>query len=164
MVKLANSQKLICQSTSPIFYNLNFLKWYKDINLVDFKYSNSNKLYCEAWKKNFLNFFIGTNLETKKQIDDKTLKKLKTFVKKMNLCFENKSLNKSLYVPKELKILFKNNDLNEYYKEIDRLINLLNSKSQNAEKIINYYRKSKKVKNTWGSLLHYIVFKKNVAL
>ena len=103
-------------------------------------------------------------METKKQIDDKTLKKLKTFVKKMNLCFENKSLNKSLYVPKELKILFKNNGLNEYYKEIDRLINLLNSKSQNAEKIINYYRKSKKVKNTWGSLLHYIVFKKNVAL
>ena len=53
LVKLANSQKLICQSTSPIFYNLNFLKWYKDINLADFKYSKSNKLYCEIWKKIF---------------------------------------------------------------------------------------------------------------
>ena len=164
LVKLANNQKSICQSTSPIFYNLNFLKWYKDINLVDFKFSNSNKLYCEIWKKNFLNFFIGSSQKTKQHINDKTLVKLKNFIKKMNLCFENKSLNKSLYIPKELKSLLKNNDLYDYYKEIDRLINLLNSKSQNTQKIINYYRKSKKVKNTWGSLLHYIVFKKNVIL
>ena len=82
----------------------------------------------------------------------------------MNLCLENKSLNKNLHIPKELETLFKSNGLNNYYKEINKLIKLLNSQSQNTEKIISYYRKSKIIKNTWGSLLHYVVFKKNVVL
>jgi len=164
LIKLANSQKLTCNSTSPLFYNSNFFKWYKDTNSNDFQFKNLNKSYCKAWKKSFLTFFIGTNIKTNKEIDDKTLNNLKIFIKKMNLCLENKSLNKNLHIPKELETLFKSNGLNNYYKEINKLIKLLNSQSQNTEKIISYYRKSKIIKNTWGSLLHYVVFKKNVVL
>ena len=164
LVKLANTQKLTCNSTSPLFNDSNFFKWYKDANSYDFQFYNSNKLYCETWKKNFLNFFVGSNLKTKKEIDIKTLKSLKIFIKKMNLCLENKNLNKNLYIPKELKFFFINNGLKNYYKEINKLIELLNSKSKNAEKIINYYRQSKKIKYTWGNLLHYVVFKKNLVL
>ncbi len=164
LIKIANSQKLICNSTSPIFYNTNFFKWYKDANLKDFKYINQNKLYTEAWKRNFLNFFIGSKFKTKKKIDNKTLRKLKYFIKRMNLCFENKGLDKSLLIPRELKQLLKNNGLNDYYKEIDILLKLLNSKSQNSKQIINFYKRSKKIKITWGNLLHYVVFKKNIVL
>ncbi len=82
----------------------------------------------------------------------------------MNLCFENKGLDKSLLIPKELKQLLKNNGLNDYYKEIDILLKLLNSKSQNSKQIINFYKRSKKIKITWGNLLHYVVFKKNIVL
>ena len=164
LIKLANSQKLTCNSTSPLFYNSNFFKWYKDTNSNDFQFKNLNKSYCKAWKKSFLTFFIGTNIKTNKEIDDKTLNNLKIFIKKMNLCLENKSLNKNLHIPKELETLFKSNGLNNYYKEINKLIKLLNSQSQNTDKIISYYRKSKIIKNTWGSLLHYVVFKKNVVL
>ena len=70
-------------------------------------------------------------------------------------------MRQNLKVNKEIKILFKKNNLEEYIFEIDRLIKLLNSKKQNIDSVVNLYLKSKKVKTTWGNLLHYVVFKKD---
>lgn len=161
LINLANSEKLICYSTSPTFNDKNLLRWYKDVRNKDFNYNLSNKNYYEIWKKNFLNFFIGKPLNNNVKIKNKTLKKLKDFINEMNLCLINKNLDKNLKISNEIKILFKKNNLSLYIKEIEKLIKLLNSKDQNTKQIINFYSKSKKIKSTWGNLLHYVVFKKD---
>ena len=161
LLKLANSKKLICYSTSPVFNDTNLHEWYKNINLKSFNYKDINQKYYKIWKKNFLNFFIGKKIKNNFEIDKKTLISLKKFTNKMNLCLINKNLSQNLEVNNEIKTLFKKNNLGEYIFEIDGLIKLLNSKKKNIDSVVNLYLKSKKVKTTWGNLLHYVVFKKD---
>ena len=161
LLKLANSKKLICYSTSPAFNDTNLHEWYKNINLKSFNYKDINQKYYKIWKKNFLNFFIGKKIKNNYEIDKKTLISLKKFTNKMNLCLINKNLSQNLEVNNEIKTLFKKNNLGEYIFEIDGLIKLLNSKKKNIDSVVNLYLKSKKVKTTWGNLLHYVVFKKD---
>ncbi len=161
LLKLANTEKLICYSTSPAFDDSFLHKWYKNIEPKSFDCKNQNKNYYKIWKRNFLNFFTGKKHQNNFEIDKKTLVSLKKFINKMNLCLVNKNLTQNIKISKEIKIFFKKNNLESHLFEIDKLIKLLNLKKNNTNEVINFYLKSKIIKTTWGNLLHYVVFKKN---
>ena len=161
LIKLANTESMSCYSTSPIFNKSSLLKWYKNIDPKDLNPKKINQVFIEEWKKNLLNFLIGHDIGTPINLSDKELSQLKYFINKMNLSFKNKNLDKKIKINKTVNKIFYYNRMKSYRKEFLDIIKLLNSSTNNINKIIKYYTKSKKLKKTWGNLLHYVVFKKN---
>tara|TARA_B100000989_G_scaffold298989_1_gene291709 strand:- start:3965 stop:5122 length:1158 start_codon:yes stop_codon:yes gene_type:complete len=159
LFKLAKSLKLICHSNSPVFSNLNSHKWYKDVENKNFDYRYWNKIILNEWRKNYLTFFLGKKVKSKKIISEKLLKDIYKTTKKMNLMLLNHKLNYKVEIQKEFYEFLKDNDLKIYSKELIKLLKLLNSDMNNSNLIINYYLKSN-ISKTWGNLLHYVVFKK----
>ena len=160
LILLANSQKLKCYSNSPVFNNLNFFKWYKNVENIDLKYSNYNEKVLLEWKKNYLNFFVGHKIINKKTINNQLLLKIEDLTKKMNKCLVNNKHIVKINIPKNFYKFLSINGLSQYSRELKNITSLLNNNENNSEKIINYYIKTKKISKSWGNLLHYVVFKK----
>ena len=71
-----------------------------------------------------------------------------------------KKNNFKVKIPDTFIKLISNHESKILAKELKQLFSLI-QKSNNPIKIINYYKNTKKLKIQWGSLLHYMAFKRN---
>lgn len=160
LIRIADKNNLTLYSTSPIFFDGNNLKWYKDLSNYSSLSKINNNLFYNSWKKNFLSIMFGSeqkkisNLTTYKiQGIEKFSKELCKFIsnpkKKINVLPLSKVFTDFLNTSKKKNLA----------SEIKLLLKYLNSDCD-PKKVINYYKNTKYLQYCWGSLLHYIAFVK----
>ena len=152
----AEKKKFICFSTSPLLKNENFYQWYKNYN----KKLKTNEIFLRAIDEN-LEYLITGKLKKLNHKEKKNfyIKKIINISNQFSNIIKKKNLKiKINFDKKDLNFLNKNNKLLK--KEIIKTLNLINN-SINSDEIIKFYTKTKKLKNTWGSILHYVHLVKN---
>lgn len=160
IIKFANKNKLKIYSTSPMFDESNNFQWYKNINKNFKEIKKNNQIFYKEWKKSLLSIILGKKKKIL-NLDNNTITEINNFSD--SLCkviarSDNKYFN--VKISNKLVKLLNNYESKTLAKELKELF-LLIEKNKNPNKIINFYIKSKRLKQTWGSLLHYVALIKN---
>ena len=160
LIKIADKHKLTLYSTSPIFFDGNNLKWYKDLKSYSASSKKNNSLFYKSWRNNFLSVIFGREEKKISNLDKNKIIKIKKFSNEISKFINNpNSKNNILSLSKKFIDFLKNSNKANLAKEIKILLKIINSASK-AEKIIKYYKNTKYLKYCWGSLLHYVAFVK----
>lgn len=157
IIETVNKNKLSLYSTSPIFFDLNYFKWYKDINIEN-NHEKNNNLFLSSWRKSLPQILFGKNINKTINVRKKDIQKIKKFSQKISNFITKPDnpfdlINFSEGFIKYLNLINKK----ELGKEIKNLLKLIKTE-KSSEKIIKYYKKTKYLKHSWGSLLHYAAF------
>ena len=160
LIKIADKHKLTLYSTSPIFFDGNNLKWYKDLKSYSASSKKNNSLFYKSWRNNFLSVIFGREEKKISNLDKNKIIKIKKFSIEISKFINNpNSKNNILSLSKEFIDFLKNSNKANLATEIKILLKIINSATK-AEKIIKYYKNTKYLKYCWGSLLHYVAFVK----
>ena len=161
IMDLANKNKLLIYSTSPSFDESFHFKWYKNVKLSQNDYKKKNKIFYNEWKKSFLSIVLGKKKQKLSSLKEKNFKEFNNFSNSLcNVISGKKKNNFKVKIPDTFIKLISNHESKILAKELKQLFSLI-QKSNNPIKIINYYKNTKKLKIQWGSLLHYMAFKRN---
>ena len=160
IINFANKNKLKIYSTSPMFDESNNFQWYKNINKNFKEIKKNNQIFYNEWKKSFLSIVLGKKKKIL-NLDNNTISEINNFSDSLSRVI-SQSDNKyfKVKISNKLVKLLNNYESKTLAKELKELF-LLIEKNKNPEKIINFYKKSKRLKQTWGSLLHYVALIKN---
>lgn len=160
LIRLADKNKLTLYSTSPIFFDGNNLKWYKDLSNYSSISKKNNNLFYNSWKKNFLSILFGS---AQKEITNLKSNKIKNIKKFSNeLCrFINNPKRKIEILPfsRVFTDFLDASNKKKLAGELKFMLKYLDSDFE-PKKVIKYYKNTKYLKYCWGSLLHYIAFTK----
>ena len=166
ILNFASNNKCVFYSSSPSWDTSNNLNWYKNISYSN--KSSKNKVF-NSWKKNFIYFLTGFNefniLSNKINnsiINDieKSLFSMVNFLDsnvKNNIDLKKVNLKMPLKFLKTLKesnlknAVLLSNEINDLFKILN------NNQTQN---LLTFYKRTRILRSTWGTLLHYICLKK----
>jgi len=161
ILNLSNKSKMYAYSTSPIFDQSNYFKWYKEITNLDNSYKKINFNLLESWKQSFLQIILNKKIFQKYAVSKETLFELDRFVNQMCKIINGENINSfKLIEPKNfINFLYKNKKKKLSY-EIKEFVKIINN-CNDEKKILKFYRSTNELKNTWGSVLHYLTLIKN---
>lgn len=161
LIKLSNKSNLFIYSTSPIFYNLNHFKWYKNIINSDLDYRKINSDFLKSWEQSFLKIIFGRNIKQKYKLNKLILNEIWKFINQICALIKDSNIsNYKVIEPKFFLLFLSKNNKRQLSKEIKKFVYLINNE-KNDKKMIKFYRSTKEFKNTWGSILHYLVLFKS---
>tara|TARA_Y100000034_G_C6910131_1_gene424127 strand:- start:12872 stop:14089 length:1218 start_codon:yes stop_codon:yes gene_type:complete len=158
LLQLIEKSNCELYSTSPQWNTGNNFIWYKNISQTRQIHERS----LDSWKENFSFFLTGFSPNKKdKPITNEIIKSVYNLIKNISNYSGESSQNIASY-PEELdQYLSNSNDplIIQFNLEMKNLYQTL--QSSDYENIISTYLNSKTLRKSWGSLYHYICFRKN---
>ena len=79
LIKIADKHKLTLHFTSPIFFDGNNLKWYKDLKSYGASSKKNTSLFYKSWRNNFLSVIFGREEKKISNLDKNKIIKIKKF-------------------------------------------------------------------------------------
>ena len=79
LIKIADKNKLTLYSTSPVFFDGNNLRWYKDFKSHGTSSKKNNNLFFTSWRNNFLSVIFGREEKKTSNLDISKILKIKKF-------------------------------------------------------------------------------------
>tara|TARA_B100001248_G_scaffold261943_1_gene255140 strand:+ start:1370 stop:2533 length:1164 start_codon:yes stop_codon:yes gene_type:complete len=158
LIKLADKNKLTLYSTSPVFFDGNNLKWYKDISNYRSVSKKNNNLFYNSWKKNFLSIIFGSEEKKNSNLKTNQIQRIEKFSKEICKFISNPKRKINILPLSKTFIDFLNaSSKKKLAREINLLLKYLNYDFE-PKKVIKYYKNTRYLQYSWGSLLHYIAF------
>ena len=158
LIRLADKNKLTLYSTSPVFFDGNNLKWYKDISNYTSVSKKNNNLFYNSWKKNFLSIIFGSEEKKNSNLKTNQIQRIEKFSKEICKFISNPKRKINILPLSKTFIDFLNaSSKKKLAREINLLLKYLNYDFE-PKKVIKYYKNTRYLQYSWGSLLHYIAF------
>ena len=155
---MADKNKLTLYSTSPVFFDGNNLKWYKDISNYRSVSKKNNNLFYNSWKKNFLSIIFGSEEKKNSNLKTNQIQRIEKFSKEICKFISNPKRKINILPLSKTFIDFLNaSSKKKLAREINLLLKYLNYDFE-PKKVIKYYKNTRYLQYSWGSLLHYIAF------
>ena len=158
LIRLADKNKLTLYSTSPVFFDGDNLKWYKDISNYRSASKKNNNLFYNSWKKNFLSIIFGSEEKKNSNLKTNQIQRIEKFSKEICKFISNPKRKINILPLSKGFIDFLNaSNKKKLAREIKFLLKYLNYDFE-PKKVIKYYKNTRYLQYSWGSLLHYIAF------
>ena len=161
IIQIAEKQNYFCYSNSPVLPNPNLYQWYKNIDTLE----SDNISIMQAWLDSFAYILSGKNDLWKNFVpaQKKLVQSIFDHTQNMADYISNDQVKEiEIKFPLELRKFFdiqKHTYFQTLGEELENIYLALNNAA--SKEIIEQYNKSNILKDTWGTVLHYVcLFKK----